>query len=63
VTAEGIETQSQLRLVRAAGCDAAQGHLFGVSLDAETMGALLMKCQPLFPAEAASEEALLENKT
>ena len=53
VTAEGIETRAQLRAVRLAGCDLAQGHLFGVALDAERMGTLLRQPQPLF-AEAVA---------
>jgi diguanylate cyclase (GGDEF)-like protein/PAS domain S-box-containing protein len=32
VTAEGIETEEQLQLIRLAGCDRAQGHLFGAAL-------------------------------
>jgi EAL domain-containing protein (putative c-di-GMP-specific phosphodiesterase class I) len=41
VTAEGVETEDQLRLIRKAGCDRAQGHLFGGSLPSEAIEALL----------------------
>ena len=32
VTAEGVETQEQFELIRKAGCDRAQGHMFGAAL-------------------------------
>lgn len=32
VTAEGVETAAQLAIVREAGCDRAQGHMFGAAL-------------------------------
>ncbi|MCZ2150036.1 MAG: EAL domain-containing protein [Bryobacterales bacterium] len=35
VVAEGVESESQLELLRGIECDKAQGHLFGVSLAAE----------------------------
>ena len=45
-TAEGIETQEQLRLVKALGCTEVQGYLFGTPMP---VGELLR----LFPAAAA----------
>lgn len=41
VTAEGIETEEQARLVRALGCDEGQGYLYGRPLPGETLLARL----------------------
>jgi diguanylate cyclase (GGDEF)-like protein/PAS domain S-box-containing protein len=47
VTAEGVETEAQLELVRRAGCDLVQGHFFGSALDAAGMHALLRRGNPV----------------
>jgi diguanylate cyclase (GGDEF)-like protein/PAS domain S-box-containing protein len=41
VVAEGVETLHELELVRAAGCDRVQGHLYGMALNAAAAGVLL----------------------
>jgi diguanylate cyclase (GGDEF)-like protein/PAS domain S-box-containing protein len=53
VTAEGVETEAHLELVREAGCDLAQGHLFGAALDAEGMGAVLRRGTQSFAPRVA----------
>ncbi|HYP04946.1 MAG TPA: EAL domain-containing protein, partial [Bryobacteraceae bacterium] len=46
VTAEGVESEEQLELVREAGCDRVQGHLYGAALPTEAASELLRKrCQ------------------
>ncbi len=44
VTAEGVETEEQLSLVRASGCDEAQGYLLGRPCPAEAFERLLAPC-------------------
>ena len=46
VIAEGIEVPSQLRRLRALGCDFGQGHLFSPALSAGDMAALLARWSP-----------------
>lgn len=49
VVAEGVETIEQLELLRAAGCDRIQGHLYGMSLNAADAEALLARPDGLVP--------------
>jgi EAL domain-containing protein (putative c-di-GMP-specific phosphodiesterase class I) len=41
VTAEGVETETQLEMLRKAGCGEAQGYLIGVPAKASDMGRLM----------------------
>ncbi|MBV8818621.1 MAG: EAL domain-containing protein [Acidobacteriaceae bacterium] len=52
VVAEGVETADQLELVRVAGCDRVQGHLYGMSLSAEKAEVLLRRTDVLVPIAA-----------
>ena len=45
VTAEGVENELQLELVRRAKCDRVQGHLFGQSLKPGTVDQLLRQSE------------------
>ena len=51
VIAEGVETTEQLQLLRAAGCDRVQGHLFGHALAAGQIEKMLAANEPLIPKE------------
>jgi EAL domain-containing protein (putative c-di-GMP-specific phosphodiesterase class I) len=42
VVAEGVETEERYAVAREAGCDLAQGYLFGAPMDAACMTALLI---------------------
>ena len=52
VTAEGVETAEQLELVRAEGCDEAQGYLISEPIPAADVPALFARLAPGFPVAA-----------
>ncbi|MFZ1738372.1 EAL domain-containing protein [Sphingorhabdus sp.] len=52
VVAEGVETEAQRALLRAAGCDELQGYLFGRALSIEQMRALFGNGRAYFGAVA-----------
>jgi EAL domain-containing protein (putative c-di-GMP-specific phosphodiesterase class I) len=51
VTAEGVETAGQFKLVQTALCDKAQGHYFGNLLSADDVEELLRRGPITFPRE------------
>jgi len=52
VVAEGVETEEQLQLLREAGCDKVQGHLYGEPLREAEARELLARCEPLMSVAA-----------
>ena len=52
-TAEGVETEEQLALIRAIGCDGVQGFLLGGPISADAFGVLLLRGDPWPAARAA----------
>jgi len=50
VVVEGVETQAELHIVRALGCDRVQGHVYGPALRREEVEALLAGDGNLTPA-------------
>ena len=59
VTAEGVETVDQLRLVRELGCDLAQGYLISQPLEPETLKPWRQKFRRAWPAMIAEEKLAL----
>jgi len=50
VVGEGVETEAQLDLIRRAGCDRFQGHLFGRPVSAATAAKLVRSGRKLIPS-------------
>jgi len=57
VTAEGVETQEQADMVRAAGCDQIQGWLYFKAMPAEEIAQHLPLTAPITTAQALRKEA------
>lgn len=55
VTAEGVETDEQLALVRAEGCDEAQGYLISEPIQAADVAALVARLTPVPTASAPAD--------
>jgi len=56
-TAEGVETQEELALVRNLGCSLVQGYIFGRPMPAEQAIELAMKGAATLPAQLPPREA------
>jgi EAL domain-containing protein (putative c-di-GMP-specific phosphodiesterase class I) len=54
-TAEGVETEQQLAILRAEGCTQVQGFLFSPALPARELPALLQRLGPRTPARRAAK--------
>jgi EAL domain-containing protein (putative c-di-GMP-specific phosphodiesterase class I) len=59
VTAEGVETLDQLRLVREAGCDVVQGYLVSEPLEPQALKGWKAKFRRAWPAMIAEEKLAL----
>jgi EAL domain-containing protein (putative c-di-GMP-specific phosphodiesterase class I) len=59
VTAEGVETLDQLRLVRELGCDAVQGYLISPPIEPQVLKAWKTKFKRGWPAMIADEKLAL----
>jgi diguanylate cyclase (GGDEF)-like protein/PAS domain S-box-containing protein len=55
-TAEGVETQEELQLVRNLGCSLVQGYIFGKPMPSEEAGALASKGAVTMPAQFPPRE-------
>jgi diguanylate cyclase (GGDEF)-like protein/PAS domain S-box-containing protein len=58
VIAEGVETEAQMRYLRARGCEQGQGYLFSRPLPAEGMGTFLRETDGMPGRDPAQEGAL-----
>lgn len=56
VTAEGVESKTQLSFLKTRSCDEAQGYYFGRPIPAEEMAILLQQWETLYPVSQAVED-------
>ncbi len=57
VIAEGVETESQLKILSAMQCEICQGYLLGKPMAEEDMSKLLLQLAPAKPKSQGSESA------
>ncbi|HVE60081.1 MAG TPA: EAL domain-containing protein, partial [Pyrinomonadaceae bacterium] len=60
VIAEGIETESQLNILKNLGCDYGQGYLMSKPLPKDVMEELLLKKQFWLPAPKFEDQSALQ---
>ena len=59
VTAEGVETIDQLRIIRELGCDCVQGYLLSTPLEPAALKPWVQKFRRAWPAMIAEEKLAL----